>query len=1063
MPLLFALTMFVSATLLFLVQPMIGKMVLPLLGGTPAVWNTCMVFYQALLLGGYYYAHKSTTGLETTAQTKLHAGVLLSALGVLIVAAVLTSSSSPIPIVKSLSPQGDDYPFFGVIVLLTVAIGLPFFVVSTSAPLLQKWFADTGHPSSKDPYFLYAASNFGSLLALVAYPALVEPNLLVIHQAWLWAIGYGILVVLVFACARAVNRSVAAAARAEEFSPKRSVAAKPLAAEESDPTFLRKLRWVALAFVPSSLMLGITTFVSTDMASIPLLWIIPLSLYLITFIIVFSKVPTELHVTMSLLMPVSVLLIVFVMTSHVPVKFIWLIALHMLNFFIVTMVCHGELAHDRPSTKHLTSFYLLMSVGGMLGGLFNAFVAPIVFTFTSEYPITLVLACFLLPSMFDEKDRKVSSWTPTLDLLLPLAMFFFCSQVQVNKYEPGCSYFHENGRYMLTCLVLFVLPAVAAVFIFEKTLRARIAVGSFLGGALLLYGFAGPVVNELGLTNELLGLSAGAWLRWAPVAALAIAYAWYCKRYENETFAERLAVGFGALVASLVIMKLLANLISRDIAADMALKARIGKDTVRQILIFGVPAMICYFFVERPIRFGAAVAALWLATFLTEYNEGGESFTKRLFSSNSKTNDDRTFYDRSFFGRLKIEKAGHWEFISNDLLPDDVAGEGYERVSEQEGPDRERVFFYLQESPEHPNKELVYKVEFFIENDKKIPVAYRRRNYVTLVHGTTTHGMQEVNKQRWDIALALAPAMSTNWVEKSAVQIAYGRGIQRAMQSPGREPLTYYHRNGPVGAMFDAWTTRTAKQRDANTDVACIGLGTGTLSAYGRPGQKMAFFEIDTHVKRLVEEPKYFTFIDMAKKQGVNLEFIMGDARVSLERLDRKYGFMLVDAFSSDAIPAHLLTKQAVQLYFQRLEDDGLLAVHISNRYLELEPVVERIVRELGLKARVMHGESYDDQRDPASEIGRFAATWIAIAKTEEALDSIEQDGKKWDEEYAKWQEEYLKWEEKYKSKENKPKPPEPPSRHNRWLPLDSDPKLGLWTDDYSPIIPILRGEWKFW
>ena len=204
MPKLFGVTLFVSATLLFLVQPMVGKMILPLLGGTPAVWNTCMVFFQALLLAGYYYAHKTSTGLPTGRQVRVHAVVLLVTVGALAVGAAMIDNHSPVPIVKSLAPQGSNLPFFGVILLLAAAIGLPFFTVSTTAPLLQKWFSETGHPSAKDPYFLYAASNFGSLLALVAYPFVVEPNLRLVEQAWVWAVGFIVLVVLIVVCGRAV-------------------------------------------------------------------------------------------------------------------------------------------------------------------------------------------------------------------------------------------------------------------------------------------------------------------------------------------------------------------------------------------------------------------------------------------------------------------------------------------------------------------------------------------------------------------------------------------------------------------------------------------------------------------------------------------------------------------------------------------------------------------------------------------------------------------------------------------------------------------------------------------
>jgi spermidine synthase len=216
-----------------------------------------------------------------------------------------------------------------------------------------------------------------------------------------------------------------------------------------------------------------------------------------------------------------------------------------------------------------------------------------------------------------------------------------------------------------------------------------------------------------------------------------------------------------------------------------------------------------------------------------------------------------------------------------------------------------------------------------------------------------------------------------------------------------------------------------ARETDGRpTDVACIGLGTGTLSSYGRPGQKMTFFEIDWTVRNLVEKPKYFTYIQRARDQGTEIEFLMGDARLSLEQTDRKWGFMLVDAFSSDSIPAHLLTQQAVELYFNRLTDDGLLALHISNRYLKLEPVVERIVKELQCDALVMRDYTFDSSNNTLPEFsGKLSSTWVVVGRTPAAL---------------------------------------APFRHgDRWVPLMGDPKVGLWTDDYTPLKSVLQGEWN--
>jgi len=1045
-PLLFALTMFVSATLLFLVQPMIGKMVLPLLGGTPAVWNTCMVFYQALLLLGYYYAHRTTAKLPVKKQTMLHAFVLFAAFAILMIAAILSADNSPIPVVKSLSPQGDNYPFFGVIVLLAVAIGLPFFVVSTSAPLLQKWFAETGHPSSKDPYFLYAASNFGSLLALVAYPSIVEPNLRLIHQAWLWAIGYGILVVMVTICARVVSRGPIPEEK-PTIGKKKPVAV--VADIEPEPTALRKLRWLALAFVPSSLMLGVTTFVSTDVVSLPLLWIIPLSLYLITFIIVFSKVPPGIHVTMSLLMPVMVLLIAFLMTSHVPAKFGLQVLLHMATFFVVTMVCHGELARDRPSPKHLTNFYLIMSIGGMLGGLFNAFFAPIFFTFTSEYPISLVLSCFLLPSLFVERKLKESKWTHSLDLLLPLGIFFLCRMFQENEGKLG-EYFYLNGKYIIFASAIFAIPTAAAVFFLGKTVRHQVVLGIFLGTCLGLFGMVGPLMGHFlestySTIREFAGLLTTTQWRWLSVAVACGAYAFYWKTFgDKEEAPQYLVIGYGTLTLSFAMMLAFGEQAAENIGTDMARKANIGQLTVRQILVYGVPAMLCYFFVERPMRFGAAVGALWLASFVTEYKAGGDAF-----------------YDRSFFGRLKIDTVDRWKLLPEreidnriwpSLFPIDILDdkENYEITKITDSSDGE-VNVYLTPRANNEKRPLYRARTVKIKKDDgetEKTFYYVRRDHTTLVHGTTTHGLQERDKERQDVCRALWTMSSTSALS-AATYLEAGSG--EAMQFPGRDPLTYYHRTGPVGSMFRAFDFRNRQKQSRgesiNTNIGCIGLGTGSLSSYGAPGQKMTFFEIDTHVRNLVEPPLYFTYIDSAKKQGIEIDFVMGDARISLERQDRKYGFILVDAFSSDAIPAHLLTKQAMELYLQRLEPDGLVAVHISNRYLDLEPVVERLCRDMGLQCRIMHGESDPDTHDSQTTYWSnfcFASSWICIARAKEALGAVDEDSEAWEAEKAAAADGKAPY-------------------YHRWQPLKRKNSVGLWSDDYSPFIPILRKELRFW
>lgn len=279
LPRLYCATLFVSAGLLFLVQPMVAKMILPLLGGSPAVWNACMVFFQALLLLGYLYAHMSSTYLPVRRQIILH-GLLLA----------LPLVALPIALPQGWLPPVDANPIPWMLGLLCLAVGLPFVVVSTTAPLVQKWFAQTGHPGARDPYFLYAASNAGSMAALLTYPILVEPNLRLLEQSTWWAIGYGGLVTLLFLCAWPVWRraSTNQVQRAEQGrggeTPVR-------------PGWRSYLHWMALAAVPSSLMLGVTTHLSTDIAAVPLLWVMPLGLYLLTFILAFGRSPWWLDKT----------------------------------------------------------------------------------------------------------------------------------------------------------------------------------------------------------------------------------------------------------------------------------------------------------------------------------------------------------------------------------------------------------------------------------------------------------------------------------------------------------------------------------------------------------------------------------------------------------------------------------------------------------------------------------------------------------------------------------------------------------------------------------------------
>ena len=375
--LLFAGTLFVSASLMFVLQPLFGKILLPLLGGSPAVWNTCMVFYQTILFLGYLYAHILSSRFKPTRQIQLHSVIIL-----------LSFLALPLALPENTVPPTESDPTLWIVWTLLIAIGLPLFVVSTTSPLIQKWFASINHRNSDDPYFLYAASNAGSLIALISYPFIIEPHIDLSAQKTDWSLGYVLLCLLIAACATLLYKSKA------QHTPTEAIQTTV----DIKLNVGQQLHWLALAFVPSSLLLGLTNFISTDIASVPLLWIIPLTVYLLSFIIVFSNWQDAIH-------PVIVKVQPFILIPFITYAFInpadlpyWIyLILHVIAFFFAVMVCHGELSKHRPSTQYLTQFYLIMSFGGMLGGMFNTFVAPFIFNGIYEYPLMIIAALLLRP------------------------------------------------------------------------------------------------------------------------------------------------------------------------------------------------------------------------------------------------------------------------------------------------------------------------------------------------------------------------------------------------------------------------------------------------------------------------------------------------------------------------------------------------------------------------------------------------------------------------------------------------------------------------------------------
>ncbi|MBZ5640003.1 MAG: fused MFS/spermidine synthase [Acidobacteriia bacterium] len=760
---LYLLATLLSALLLFTVEPMVAKMLLPLLGGSPAVWNTCMLFYQAVLLAGYAYAHLLSRRLATRTQAAVHAAVL--ALPILLL---------PLGLPRGAAPPGGGSPIPWTLGTLLLAAGAPFFVLSTTGPLLQRWFAASGHGRARDPYFLYAASNAGSLVGLLLYPLALEPLLplrtprgeavipsfLPLSQSTLWSLGYIAFTLAAVACALAAARRARAAGAT-------SLDAEAEGGSGPAPAWRTRLLWVALALVPSSALLGTTQYVTSDIAAIPLLWVVPLALYLLTFVLAFSprwRFPARHSGTV---LAVLATLVAASLLASVRARGWLLLPLHLATLFAVGLTCHRRLAEERPHAGRLTEFYLLVAVGGALGGVFNALLAPVMFRSVAEYPIALVAACLLRPRWVDEASKSPTVRSRALDAAVPLAF-------------AG---------------LLFVLR--------------------------LLHAAPG--------TDDTWGV--------------------------------------------------------------LAVRA-------------GGPALLALALVGWRLRFALALAVLLVGGWVE--NTAPATSLHR----------ERTFF-------------------------------GIHRVATSEG-----LPFKLVDSDGHET--------------------FRQVTFHLLIHGATRHGSQALDSDL------------------------------RAI------PTTYYHPTGPIGQVFSEVLAEAPPR-----EIGLVGLGAGTLAAYGRPGQRFTYFEIDPAVIRIARDPRFFTYIADSKAAVLT---IPGDGRLSLAREpDGKFGLIVLDAFSSDAIPVHLLTREAVGLYFRKLAPDGILAIHLTNTYMRLEPVVGAVASSLGLEARVQR-DAVVPPKDAFE--GKDGSIWAVVARDPARIEALVRDP--------------------------------------RWLVPPADPRY-LWTDDYSNVLGVLR------
>ena len=467
--LLFGISIFVSSALLFSIQPLIAKMLLPLLGGTPAVWNTCMVFFQAVLLAGYAYALLVS---RWPLRRQLIAQLVLLCLAFMSLPIGLSASW-----INSVPLNGD--PSLWLLACLAATVGLPFFIISSNSPLLQKWFSRTASDAARDPYFLYAASNAGSLLSLLAYPVLLEPFFTLRTQSRLWTLVYAVMVSLIGVHALLLFKSNFSEATSTEvvFNP-----------AEPKLTLTRRLRWLLLAFAPSSLMLGVTNYITTDIASVPLLWIIPLALYLLTMVFAFSRRQVVSSRLIDLIVPgATVVLLMLYLADSAGRGSRILIFFHLGYFFFAALMCHSQLAADRPGPTHLAQFYVWLSLGGVLGGVFNALVAPMVFKSVIEYPLAIVLACLLLPKLAKE-EQPLGVRERRLDFAFPVLIF---------ALTIGLAWFANNVAPLQMSGAIYVVapPLFVSYPLRKRPMRFALALGGVILAAGLMTGMSQNVLS----------------------------------------------------------------------------------------------------------------------------------------------------------------------------------------------------------------------------------------------------------------------------------------------------------------------------------------------------------------------------------------------------------------------------------------------------------------------------------------------------------------------------------------------------------------------------------------
>lgn len=858
----YALTIFVSAFLLFQVQPLTGRFILPWFGGGPSIWTACMLFFQLVLLAGYLYSHLLTTFLKPRTQAIVHLTLV-----------VLSLASLPIIPADSWKPSPETSPLRQILLLLSATVGVPYFLLSTTGPLMQRWF--TRAVPGGSPWRLYALSNVGSLLALISYPFVFEPWLKLNTQAFSWSLVYSLYAGLAALCALALLKAARSEAAAPANSPASLTRGPALESEIPRPRLHVMVLWLLLSASASVMLLATTNQLCIDVATVPFLWILPLALYLISFILCFDSPRWYDRRIYAILLLLLSPLACKLLSEGPDVGIEQQLVIFPAILFACCMMCHGELYQLRPQPRWLTLYFVIVSAGGALGGVFVAILAPKLFHGYWEYHAGLFCCCAAGAAAI--AIQKV--WLRPVSLLFwlrasasaiqlaALTLFYF------NVVSENLTSLNDTLLKFCTAVLLLAGLQISGMF---DTRPRLVQTGWILIAVLQLLTLMVAAQHYTpGIVNVGLWSKCIAALFVPEAAAIAAVFAlrnrpqWIC----NLSLAVAATTGSGLILWGMFEFELLSD--HRLIAIVVTAAAGLLMDfAARGIRSPGKPFL----------GLSLIVPALTLLMILG----------LRLQSvANEETEDQKIVaLSRNFYGVLRVRH----EAADGEL---DVFGNPF--------PD-----------------------------------------YYSLKHGQISHGCQ--------------------------YQDDYWSNL----------PTTYYGEDS--GFAIAVRIARDLAERSGNRKlrVGTIGLGTGTIAAFGQPNEYFCFYDINPDVLALSTN-KIFTYL---KNSKATIDVRLGDARIVMEEdvangVSQQFDVLAVDAFSSDAIPVHLLTAECAEIYAKHLGPGGILAVHISNRFLNLEPVARGMAEQLGWQAMLVENPNDDSQ-------GVYASSWVLITSNPDVIDDPE-------------------------------------------------------------------------